>query len=337
MNTKYIAILATLSLIMTGCSANSKTALNEDYFPAWYNEISMDREIAVEYEDEVYSCYEFSDHTVITQYKGNENIIEIPSYINNKPVTKIGADAFKNCKAEKVIIPETVTSLGIFAFAEAEFKTVTIPENVKYINDGCFKYSALEEVHIENPHIKIASDAFAFTPFIKNTGDPLIINNILIKHSTAEGKIMIPDGIVNIADGAFEDNTQITDVVIPESVTSIGYGAFARCSSLRNVVINGEIKNVGNAIFLNTPFADESTEPIIINNTLIHYPKSASGKISLSKDIVKVGGLAFYGCNNITALNIPDEVDVDSLAVMGCANLIEVNGISIEEYKFLLI
>lgn len=336
MNIKYIVALATLSVIITGCSANSNTSTGENYFPEWYQEILAVGNPASVYEDELYSYYEFSDHMVITKYKGSESTIEIPSYINGKPVTEIGSNAFEDCTAKNVIIPETVTSLGTYAFEDAEFTHITIPETVNYIDNGCFKFSNLETIDIKNNQASISSDVFSFTPLIENASDPLIINNILIKHDTAEGEVVIPDGIVNIVDEAFANNANITSVVIPESVTSIGHCAFERCSNLRHVEIKGNIENVGNAIFLHTQFADEASQPIIISNTLVHYPKSASGEITLGKDIDRVAGLAFYGCNGITALNIPDDVEVDSLAVMGCDNLIEVNGISIEEYKFLL-
>ena len=55
-------------------------------------------------------------------------------------------------------------------------------------------------------------------------------------------KVVIPDSVTSIEDGAFEDCASLTSVEIPNSVTSIGKSAFEDCASLTSVEIPANAK-----------------------------------------------------------------------------------------------
>lgn len=44
--------------------------------------------------------------------------------------------------------------------------------------------------------------------------------------------------VTSIGNGAFENNTNLTDVTIPSTITSIGESAFAGCSNLKSITVN---------------------------------------------------------------------------------------------------
>ncbi len=81
------------------------------------------------------------DSTVeITGYNDSDTEIVIPSEIEGKSVTSIGAWAFNGCTGlTSITIPDGVTSIGGYAFSGCTGLTsVTIPDSVTSIGDSAF-------------------------------------------------------------------------------------------------------------------------------------------------------------------------------------------------------
>ena len=72
------------------------------------------------------------------------------------------------------------------------------------------------------------------------------VKKILVTYAC---KIIIPEGITTIADGAFIGCRNVTEISIPSSVTSIGSNAFNNCSSLTSVVIPDSVTSIGSRVF----------------------------------------------------------------------------------------
>lgn len=100
----------------------------------------------------------YKDGISIKAYKGTEQNIIIPDYIDDKPVKKIERKAFLSCK--KVVqlqLSSTVEEIGDWAFAHMEsLKKVIIPSNLvskgKEMFLGC---KALEEILISDDEEKM--------------------------------------------------------------------------------------------------------------------------------------------------------------------------------------
>ena len=73
----------------------------------------------------------------------------------------------------------------------------------------------------------------------------VIEGKTLTKFIGAQKKVVIPDGVTEIGEGAFADCSSLKSVVIPEGVTVIGNGAFSECSSLKSVVIPDSVTKIG--------------------------------------------------------------------------------------------
>ncbi len=71
----------------------------------------------------------------------------------------------------------------------------------------------------------------------ENVKDLIIVAGNLIGYTGQGGEVVIPEGVVAIAEGVFA-NSDITAVTIPESVELIGDSAFANCTSLAKVTLN---------------------------------------------------------------------------------------------------
>ena len=63
-------------------------------------------------------------------------------------------------------------------------------------------------------------------------------------------KKIIPYGTEAVEDGAFSDDSEITEVEIPDTVFSIGEEAFYGCTALRSVILPRGITEISAAVFL---------------------------------------------------------------------------------------
>ena len=133
----------------------------------------------------------------ITGYNGSENEVVIPNKINGKKVTSIGDHAFSRC-----------TSLT----------SITIPKGVTSIGSGAFY-----------------NTAWLYDK--QKINSLVIVNNLLIDGSTANGKVTIPKGVTSIGDGAFQYCHNLRSITIPNGVTSIGDSALFECSNLTSITI----------------------------------------------------------------------------------------------------
>lgn len=80
------------------------------------------------------------ERAVITGYDGKENEVEIPNFIEDKPVCKIGKKAFLSCKSLlKAVLPETMESMEEWAFAYcSNLKEVVLPPKRIAFGKGVF-------------------------------------------------------------------------------------------------------------------------------------------------------------------------------------------------------
>lgn len=129
---------------------------------------------------------------VITEFRGSDTNVSIPSSIGSETVNAIGAGAFAgNSRIKSVSLPSTVNQIGQEAFADCTSLTsVSLPSSLRHIGIGAF-YGC-----------------------------------------TKLSSVSIPDGAETIGDEAFAQCTSLKTVTIPSSVTSISADAFDGCESL---------------------------------------------------------------------------------------------------------
>lgn len=233
--------------------------------PDW--DLYEDKDYIETRENDEYEYKVYTNYIVLTHYLGDEEIIEIPSEIDGLKVTKIGDWAFNSHKSiTKIEIPESVTEILEFAFNNCtNLAEISMPENVD-----------------------IGDYAFSGTAWIKNQSQPLIINSKLILWDTAEGDVVIPDGITKICGAAFYKCRDMTSVTIPDSVKEIGGSSFQDCGLLKSVTIPNGVEIIGNFAFARC----EALEEIII-------PES----------VTKIKSQVFMECYKLKNVTIPDSFD----------------------------
>ena len=104
-----------------------------------------------------------------------------------------------------------------------------------------------------------------------------------------------------ISAGAFKNNKTVETVIIPSSVTTIEAEAFSGCTNLKTIV-----------------FKSKTRSEII---TLSVSPMS--GSIKTESGVISIGDRAFYGCENLSAMDLSSIRSIGENAFDGCKALAE--------------
>ncbi len=126
--------------------------------------------------------------------------------------------------------------------------------------------------------------------------------NTLIGYTGTESDVSIPSTVKVIGEGAFQNNTSVTQVTIPKSVETIEPYAFWGCDNLEQVSLGGGLSEVGDYAFANCPGLNS-----------IYFPDN----------ITRIGIMAFADCVSLRNVKIPYTVhSVHDTAFDGCYRLV---------------
>ena len=195
--------------------------------------------------------------------------INIPSSVN-----KIGDYAFAGSILSKIEISEGLRTIGYSAFSGCNFETIELPDSVKIIGEVAFRNCKdLKTVYIPSSVYIIGDGAFRDLPSLvrfevdaDNQSFSSIDGNLYDKSGTellyyAQGKgekeVIIPDGVVEIGDYAFENCVFLKKVTFPETLVSIGAGAFCGDFGLESITLPRSLESLGPKAFGACKYLDE--------------------------------------------------------------------------------
>ena len=229
-------------------------------------------------DDGVFGDFKYSrigSEIEIKKYVGTTTSVNIPSRINNLPVTTIGVEAFSFCESlTSIQIPNSVTTIGDAAFRNCESLTsIQIPNSVTTIGVAAFcGCKSLTSIQIPNSVTTIGMNVFSDC------------------HSLTS--IQIPDSVSSIGEGSFFYCKSLKSIQIPNSVTSIDDGAFSSCESLTSIQIP-ESTILGKDVFKfckrslrisRVPIAEPIVEtPKITVDSHVNHKEKKAKKSELSK------------------------------------------------------
>lgn len=139
-------------------------------------------------------------------------------------------------------------------------------------------------------------------------------------NTAVAGAVTIPDAIggypvTTIATDAFADCTGLTSITIGKNVTSVGNAAFSGCTGLASITVasgNPVYHSAGNCLI------ETSSKTLVVGCKASVIPTDGS--------VTAIGNLAFYNCDSLTAVTIPDAVvSVGASAFEGCTQLADVS------------
>lgn len=271
----------------------------------------------------------------------NITAINIPS-----SVTYIGEAAFEECTGLPVIdniryadtyligaVDKSQTSYTIqpgtkwianYAFSYCSALSITIPDEVEYIADWAFS-GVMNVVY----HGTATGEPWGATMLNGFVDGWLVYSDenkteLISCSQDAEGEIVLPEGLLSIADYAFSGCMNITGINIPSSVTHIGTGAFNNCYGLP---VGEDMLRYADTYLIEA--LDQSATSYVIREGTRWIGDNAFGNwfdnlssVSIPNSVERIGEYAFYSCDQLNTITIPASVtSIGAGAFAYCYNL----------------
>lgn len=215
---------------------------------------------------------------------------KLTSVTLGKKVSRIGPSAFIMCSALKSIeFPNSLREISSYAFSECvSLQTLTIPSGLKTIDDNAFAgCSGLTSIVVEEGN-KNYDSRDNCNALIRTKDNTLMVGS---------NNSIIPNTIVNIADGAFTDCKGLISVTIPKSTIKIGNYAFYNCGGLNSITVEE-----GN------PTYDSRENCNALIETATNKLIRGSNNTTIPSSVTAIGDYAFNGNSGLTFLTIPSSV-----------------------------
>lgn len=278
----------------------------------------------------------------MTNYRGAsarppwyENRANIRTIAFPDEITAIGDYTFSSCSnLLNVTIPNNVTYIGKSAFYESNIASITLSNNISTIGEWAFGHCRnLASISVPASVMEIGKKAFlgcnSLTAINVSPDNRKYrsIDGVLYSADDSTlivypaGKIdkqySILDGTLTITESGFYGCSNLVVVNIPSSVSFIEEDAFMNSDHLSNIVVDSN----------NTRYC--SIDGILFSadcKKLVVYPGGKPEKsYSILDSVTELGYYAFWGCKNLTSIEIPSNVRVIGGAAFGyCENLLNI-------------
>ncbi|MDE5897319.1 MAG: leucine-rich repeat domain-containing protein, partial [Clostridia bacterium] len=226
-------------------------------------------------------------------------------------VAALPDQAFASCdNLNNVVIENGLTTIGEKAFYNcARLFSVEVPASVTKIGDYAFyNCPILTNLYWSNGLTSVGKNAFG--------GDCSRISNIYYT-----GDIASWCGIQFNGDRAnplyvnpilYINNVRVTELEIPYGVTSIGDYAFYGYSALARIHIPDSVRKIGICAFEGTAYYNDESNwensALYIGNHLIRVKTDVTGAINVKQDALTIADGAFYNCDKVTSVVIPNGI-----------------------------
>ncbi len=291
---------------------------------------------------------ESDEYVTINSYNGTVKNVHIPEFINDKIVSIVGENAFKNESIVEMVLPSRINSILKEAFYNCSaLKKVTFLGNEcalldNYAFAGCSllsKFNSDKEGALVVPSScsKIGSYAFNNLVLITDVTVPDSVTAIgdgafsgctaLSKfNSDDENTIIIPEGVLSIGEYAFMNVSGVTNITVADSVTTIRSSAFKGCNSLVSITLpfvgRTETETTSRWTVFGYIFGDTTPENTTMDSSTTIY--RTSGTEGLTSQIVYSGSSWFFFTipQSLRTVTITKQANIPAYAFYNC-DLIE--------------
>lgn len=209
--------------------------------------------------------------------------IVIPEKHKGKPVTKLGAAAFRGrTEITTVELPDTITEISTNVFKGCSSLTeINLPDSITMIGMGTFEgCKKLASITLPSGITNIPESLFNGCESLTEITIPNGVKTIGTKSFTKSGvkKIELPDSVKEINEKAFVEATGLEEFVLGDGVEDIGSYVFDNCTSLKKVTLGSGLKTIKEYAFNECSALEEITIPSTVR---------------------AIYGYAFEGCVNL--------------------------------------
>lgn len=199
-------------------------------------------------------------------------------------------------------VPDGVTIIkeGAFVGSISGLNSITIPQSVTEIAAHFNNCQNLTSINVDENNENYSSESGILFDKNKTT----LISYPVGKTDTS---YIIPNGVNVLGYDAFSGCESLTSVTIPNSVTSIGDYAFFHCKSLTSVTIPNSVTSIGYYAFMGTPLVNNQNGVYYVDNYVVYCDNDVEA-VSIKPDTIGICDDAFFRCENITNLKIPNGV-----------------------------
>lgn len=286
--------------------------------------------------------------------QGSDSVLAIPTAITIggevKMVTEIAAGAFGNNMIGINSQNNSTSTYSSVSSGVEGVRTVIIPDGVRKIGNGAFKgMSNLETVTFRNTKetIEFGTDVFAYCSNLQGItlpGSPTEIPAGMFKDCVSLTNMPSPSSLRKIGAAAFSGCSNMYFATLPNDITEIGEMAFFGTKGGSLLLLPSAIEKIGDGAFANVT----DTIRFILNNAnknymvedgvlynksgteIVQYPKGStdatftanvSNSSGNTNTVTSIRPYAFYGCENLTSVNISGVEKVGEYAFANACNL----------------
>ena len=200
----------------------------------------------------------YSDRAVLSDYEGDDTVLELPEKVNDVPLTAVTIRSYsRNYTVESLKLPagtETVDADSIHHFydlqkLETENSSLLYEDGILYGNGGKVLIAAVSpsaDVVIKAGCAEVSDHAFYdeetemtvhFPPSVRRIGDRAFYNANILEADFSEG-------LEVISDNAFMSSS-LTAIHLPETVKTIGKNAFSYLKGYDGLRLPDSVETVG--------------------------------------------------------------------------------------------
>jgi hypothetical protein len=145
---------------------------------------------------------------------------------------------------------------------------------------------------------------------------------------TSLASIALPETVTTIGVYAFYGCASLAAITFPEGLTTIGYGAFDGCTSLAAIAIPEGVTTIERDVFARCTSLASINLPAGLTAIKKYAFVGCSSLVSINLPggLTTIGGSAFAGCTSLASIVIPETVDTIGRGFcFRCDSLIAVN------------